>query len=573
MLSELSIENLALFERETLAFGRGLNVISGETGAGKSLLLGALELLFGDRSRASSVRKGAAEARVEGRFVFARGEPALLDVWLVEHVPAVADEWAALASDDERELILARALSSEGKTRAWVNHRPVTQKLLRELASLLVEVHGQGEHQRLLDPKEQRRLLDAFGGLEGALADYRDLRSRWLATRTLLEQARNRTRESRERLDFLRFQLNELRAANLSAGEHAELVREREMLRHAAELWTDLGAVANDLTEADPSLLDGLRRALRALERWEVRIAGVSDAAEDLREALLRAEAGAAAIATFLRGVEVSPARLEAVEARLFQLEELERKYGTDFPGLLARAREIEAELERLDVPADRLNELTQQAASELARASTAARALSKSRRTLATKLRRAVESSLADLGLSRARFDVHLTPISSDADGAELGPDGMDDVEFALAANPGEDMRALRHVASGGEAARILLALRTALAVRQATPILVFDEIDAGVGGRLGPKIGEHLRNLTARHQVLCVTHLPGVAALAHHHFKVAKHVVGGRTRTAVQALAGDARIDEIADMIAGGGGEATARAEAKRLLDAARA
>ncbi|MBI5362634.1 MAG: DNA repair protein RecN [Planctomycetes bacterium] len=586
MLCELAIENLALFEGATLTFGAGLNAITGETGAGKSLLIDALELLLGERPRASLVRKGAKEARVEGRFVLAAESTRAreLATWFEANLPAALEEWSALALGDERELILSRTLSAEGRSRAWINHRPVTQRVLRELAALLVEIHGQNEHQRVLEPQEQLRLLDAFGELDLRLATYRAARASWIEASRALAEFELRARERRDRLDLLRFQARELGDAKLSIDEHAGLIAEREVQRNASALGGELGGVVDELVEGDAAALGAVRKAVRALERWEHKITTLAPPAEELRQALAHLEEACGDLARFRDGLEYSPERLEAIEQRLFVIERLATKYHLDVAGLVARRGELERELAAMEGEAVDQGALVEGAAKALAELETRAAALTQARRALRARLKKEVERRLAELGLEKARFDVKVEPrvlpeIASPnvdarrtkalAEERRFGMDGADVVEFQLAANPGEDAQALRLVASGGEAARILLALRTALALRQSVPTLVFDEIDSGVGGRLGPKVGEHLKELAGtQHQVLCVTHLPAIAAVADHHFQVKKSVAGGRTKTSGVELDGEERVAEIADMIAGGGGQATARAEAKRLL-----
>jgi len=607
MLLELSIENLALFERARLDFGAGLDVITGETGAGKSLLIGALEVLLGQRAKAAVVRKGADEARVEGRFVLSAQiarEPAIRE-FVEQHLPAVLEGWDELGEDEERELVLSRSVSREGRSRAWIDHRPVALRLLRSLASMLVEIHGQNEHQRLLLPSEQLTLVDAFGdapghsagsaggrpgsrstGHAGKLAAYRAAREDWRAKveRRLLWETE--TRDRRDRLELLRFQAAELAGAKLVPGEAEELERERQVQRHASELGTVLADLVADLGDEDASATTRIASARSVLERWEGKVDALAPAAEDLRAATLHLEEALGTVGRFLAALDFSPERLETVEARLYELEELQHRYHTDASGLLARQGAIEAELAELDTDGtglDALDEACRAARETLERS---AEALTRSRRALRQRLQKAVVGSLARLGLARATFEVRVEPRVSErvtatsatnvdeakaAQLAELdrfGPTGVDRVEFMLCANPGEEPQPLRDVASGGETARIMLALRTALAVRQTVPTLVFDEIDSGVGGRLGPEVGEHLRKLSEHHQILCVTHLPAIAAAAHHHFKVEKHARDGRTRTGVTRLEGRARIDEVADMIAGGAEHKTARAEARRLL-----
>jgi DNA repair protein RecN (Recombination protein N) len=585
MLCELSIENLALFERVTLAFEPGLNVITGETGAGKSLLIGALELLLGERSRSVLLRKGASEARVEGRFTIDAELARSREIagWFAEMLPAVVEDWSQLFAEDERELILCRTLSSDGKTRAWVNHRPVTARVLRELAALLVEIHGQNEHQRLLQASEQTRLLDAFGGLDALAEAYRAFRAHWVELTDELARFASADSSRRDRLDLLRFQSRELAEAKLSVDEHRELLREREVQRHANEIGAELGSVLANLADSDGAALDALKRAQHALERWRTKVDGLANAANEMDEAVAHLEEGAAELARFLDGVDHSPERLEAIEARLYQIELLEKKYRTDVAGLVARRASIGEELDALDSREENAAALTANLAASRAELERAAGELTRARRGLRSKLAKAVHESLAELGLERAELEVRVEPRRAPdlhspnapddatrelADVRRFAADGADEVEFLMTANPGEELQPLRSVASGGETARIMLALRTALAVRQTIPTLVFDEVDAGVGGRIGPKVGEHLCRLAARHQVLCVTHLPAIAARAARHFKVSKDVAGERTRVAVSELTGDARVEEVADMIAGGADQATAHAEARRLL-----
>lgn len=653
MLLELSIENLALFERARLELGSGLNVITGETGAGKSLLVDALELLLGDRPKASMVRKGAAEARVEGRFeltALACEAPELRDL-LAELLPALLEEWRAAPADAPRELILTRAVTAEGRSRAWIDHRPVTQRALRDLAARLVEIHGQNEHQRLLETGEQRRLLDLFGEVDAFAQRYREARTRWIAASDAVIEFERRARERRDRLDLLRYQAGELADAKLSLDEHTELVSERDRLRYANDVGRDLGAVVAELSAGDTPALDAVRRARRVLEAWQTKIADLAGPAGELGAALEHLEEACATLETFVERIEASPERLETVEERLYRLDLLAKKYRVDLAGLIALQRDLARELAEIDGREEKLDELAVARAKAFAEVEALAAKLTAARLATAKKLERAVAKSLGELGLEKARFQVLIAPreappnvdasrdgkaidaspgnalgsaahgsassarkprgqsahdtahprdhaapsksardASADAEHAarssalaggddlaardlaerrRFAEDGADRVEYLLAANPGEDAQPLRQVASGGEAARIMLALRTALATKQTIPTLVFDEVDSGVGGRLGPKVGEHLRALGESHQIVCVTHLPAIAAIATRHFKVSKAVAKGRTSTHVATLEGEARVDEVADMIAGGAAHATARAEAKRLLE----
>ena len=585
MLVELIIRDLAIIEHATLSFGAGLNVISGETGAGKSLLVGALELLLGTRPKPGRVRTGADKAVVEGRFVVPPGrDGASVARWARRHMPQLVAEWSRTPSE-EHELILGRSVFADGKTRAYVNNRPVTREALADLAPRLFEIHGQNDHQKLHDPSEQMRLVDSFGKLDVAVGAYREAREAWRTLADRAERLRAEATTRRDALDLARFQRGELEAARVRPEERAEVEPERELLRHAATLKEGLARVVGELSESDGALVDRLRATVRYLEGWKAQIAALAPASEALETALVHLEDGARTLQSLSERLEVDPARLEELETRLAELEKLERKYRVDSAGLVAKLEELRAQVARLE--ADEASAETLGSELAAARAVVLARAgdLRRARKAVRPKLVKAVEKAFADLGLPKASFDIRVAQRAEEdslaagdpseisvieADRARFGERGMDRVEFLLAANPGEPLAKLEQVASGGETARIMLALRSALSTAGESRTLLFDEIDSGVGGRLGPAVGAHLKRLGEHHQVLCVTHLPAIAAMAQRHLKAAKAVEGGRTRTFVQDLRDEARVQEIADMIAGGADQETARAEARRLLGA---
>ena len=575
MLTELVIRDLALLSAAEVELAPGLNALTGETGAGKSLFVGALELLRGETPRggaASWVRKDATQARVEGRFLLV--DPALIErvaAALRAELPELADE--VLERHDGGpagcELVLGRSLHEDGRTRAHVNQRPVPLRALGKLAGLVLEIHGQNDHQRLLEPLEQGRLFDAFAGLGAPVAEYVKRRAVWLERRAALEERTARREERHERLELLRFQRQELRDARLVPGEPATLHEERELLRSAGELRFQLGGVVHGLFEDEGAAQDRVKAAAKTLERWSERLPRLASAIEALRSAEVHLAEAGATVGSLLDGAGDDPARLEAVEARLAELEDLARKYRTDEDGLAGVLETVERELETLEGAGSSVAEL-EAAVEEAGLALEAAAALlTKERRAGAPRLEKAICASLAGLGLSRARFEVAL---QARAEAERFGPAGAEDVEFLLAANPGEPSLALKRVASWGEAARIMLALRAVLSAGDPGRTLVFDEIDSGVGGRLGPEVGQALRALAEKHQVLTVTHLPAIAALAQRHLAIAKEVRAGRTLTTITVLEGEARVAEVADMIAGGAGEETARAEARRLLRSGR-
>jgi DNA repair protein RecN (Recombination protein N) len=574
VLIELVIRDLALIQEADLVFGEGLNAVTGETGAGKSLLVGALEILLGETPRggaAAWVREGARSARVEGRFAIADKELARrVEGWCAEHLP---DHLEALREGDG-EVVLARTLGTDGRTRAHVDGRPVTRRALRALAQLLVEVHGQNEHQRLLEGAEQLRLLDDFGGLSELREAAAGARDAWLELDDRLRALAAERQERVERLDHLRYRREELALLGLGEGERDELTAERTMLRRAEELRGTVGGLVQELREREGSLLERLTHAERIVGDLRPDLPALDQPSEELRAAVVSVEEASVALASFLDGVERDPARLEEVEERLATIERLEARHDAHGDELLGALRVIEEEVARLEGGDREEGELGEESERARAKALRAASKLTKARTKLLDPLRDEVVGALKGLGLERADFEAVLAPRAPTGDGdpdrGRLTETGADELCFVLAANPGEARRPLAQVASGGEAARIMLALRGVLAAADRGRTLVFDEIDSGVGGRLGPEVAARLRLVAGHHQVLCVTHLPAIAAAAHVHLRAAKAVRGGRTRTIVEELAGDEREREVAAMIAGGAEEETARAEARRLLEA---
>jgi len=573
VLVELSIRDLALIEAGNLALGPGLNVVTGETGAGKSLFVGSLELVRGETPKggaSSWIRKGADEARVEATFHLAgAGAAARVREVLAEEVPALSEELAGdLSGEGEGgcELILGRTLTRAGRTRAHLNQRPVPRRALARLAQVLIEIHGQNDHQELLDERVQLELLDLYGGCGETLSAYDLERERWLALQARRSSLEGEQSARVERADLLRFQTEELAALAPRAGEHGQLLEERELLRSANELQQELGGVVHGLESDEDAVLDRLRGMQQTLERWSERVPRLAETLEELAQASIHLEEVAGVVRNLLEGVESDPQRLEQAEGRLAEYERLTRKYRIDADQLVERREEIERELFDLEHTDEALAEVEAELRGAEARLEKAGKALTRKRLAPVKRLTAAVHASLAQLGLENARFDV---VFSERAPGERFGPRGLDQVAFHLAANPGEDPGPLARVASGGEAARIMLALRTVLSAEDAGRTLVFDEIDAGVGGRLGPEVARHLEELGEKHQVLCVTHLPAIAARASLHLHACKEVRDGRTRTSLVPLAGEERIREVADMIAGGADQETARAEARRLLE----
>ena len=557
MLRELHVRNLAVLAEAAVEFGGGFNVLSGETGAGKSIVVDSLSLLAGARASTDLVRTGAEALTVSGVF-----EPEGKG-WR-----GVLDE-AGLEADGT-EVLIRREISRSGRNRVFVNDQPTTLRLLADLAPFLLRIHGQRDELGLIEPDLQRAMLDRSGGGEALpllnrVAAAFDHYSR-LAAR--LEHLSGDDRMRRERLDLLRFQAGEIDAARLRAGEEVELRAERDVLRNAETIARSLGTAATLLFDEEGAAVERIARAqtlLAEVEMWEPQATAWGTELEEVR---IRLEEMARGVQHRLDGLEADPARLDAVEERLAVLERLVRKHGGDTAAVLARRAEIEAELAELEGDDENRDELAARVAAALDEYRNAALALSVARETWGKALVERIEGELKDLGLSRARLGVALerrrragSPLNvasvGDLEGEEIdfGRDGFDQVVFLFAPNPGEPPRPLARIASGGELSRIHLALQLASRgeAEKANPTLVFDEVDTGVGGAEAAALGAKLQRLAKGGQILAVTHLPQVASHADLHFRVSKQVDGGRTSVQVEALDAGTRVDEVARMLAG--------------------
>ena len=552
MLVELRIRDYAVVEDLTLELGPGLNALTGETGAGKSIIVGALSLLLGERASSSVVRAGAERASVEAVF----------DVKAVSGLAERLEDHGFRTEDGL--LILRREVAAEGRNRAWVNGSPATAGVVGELGSALVDLHGQHEHQTLLRSAEQRTILDAYAGAEGLAGRVAELHAGLRALRTRLAEREERRREIESRADFLRFQLGEIDAARLSPGVEDELDAEASRLEHAQELAEGTAAAHEVLYASDDSVADRIaevRATLKALARYDP---GLAEGLQQLEDAFHAVNDVGRRMADYAASVEHDPARLDQLRAHLDQIFRLKRKYGPELDDVLATAERVRAELSELDEGELDLERMTQEIAEAAAAVDIAAGALSDARTDAAQRLARAVESALPELGLPGARFEVRLTPLP------EVGPAGAETVDFLVSTNPGFEVMSLARIASGGELSRVMLALKSILADVDRVPVLVFDEIDAGIGGVVGTAVGRKLSDVARRHQVLVVTHLAQLASMARVHLRVTKSSDVAVTSASVSVLEGDARVEEVARMLGGDPDSETSRQHARELLAA---
>lgn len=549
MLRTLSIRDMLLIDRLELEFQPGLNVLTGETGAGKSILLDALGFVLGWRGRADLVRQGAAQGEVEAVFHLAVDHPGL----------AVLAE-AGIAHEDE--LILRRVNTAEGRKTAWINERRASGEVLRALSETLVELHGQHDDRGLLNPRGHRQLLDAYAGVDAELAAVRAAWRALAETRRAHEAASERLAGLRAEEEYLRHAVKELDKLDPQPGEEADLDTRRRLMQAATRLRADVVRAHQALGDdgAERLALDAVRWLEGAAGGLEGQLDAAIEALGRMMSELLDAQAN---IEACLEAMDTDPATLERVEERLFALRALARKHGVLADDLGGHAEELRARLAALDAGDSGIAKLAQAKAEAQARVTETCAALSAARRAAAKRLDIAMAGELAPLKMERAVFQTVI-------EAAEPGPEGADSVTFEVATNPGAPAGALNRIASGGELSRFLLALKVCLSRGNSGQTLIFDEIDRGVGGATADAVGRRLRALAEGAQILVVTHSPQVAALGAFHWRVEKSVAEGQTVSKVLRLSADQRIDEIARMLSGDTITDAARGAAKALIGA---
>lgn len=568
VLQEISVEDFVLLDQLDLRLPPGLNVITGETGAGKSLLVDALGVATGARALTDYVRAGSQSAHVTAVFRVDGCPPALQ--WLKEQG----------IRPQEGAVVLSRDIYRQGPSSARVNGRPVTAAQLGQLSGMLLEVHGQSEGQLLMRPSHQRQLLDRFGGadlvyLAGRVKEEFERLEELLRER---ERVGGDEAERARRIDWLSYEIEEIKGAGLEEGEEQELLARRKILSNLEQLRS-LAAQSYSLLrgdETDPgslSVLEGLGSAAESLERASDVDEALAPWSRSLAEASVTLEEAALEIRRYLEDLPLDPEELDRVETRLSEISDLKRKYGGSERAILQHLDSVQREKAELERAESRAGELEEEIEAQRIKLGGLAKELSGERKEAAVRLTRAVREELAALNMEKARLEVEFS--STPDDGGvpvgdrrlAVGPAGVDRLELVLAANPGEPPRPLARTASGGELARIMLALKTVLSEVDGVPAVIFDEIDAGVGGVTARRVAERLAQLSLRRQVLCVTHLPSIAAMAGGHFAISKMESDGTSSTHIQKLEGQERVEELARMMAAGTGRAV-REHAQELL-----
>lgn len=556
MIEEVSIQNYALIDRMTLRFEAGMTVLSGETGAGKSILAGALGLLHGERAEVASIRTGCQEAMVSGVFRVQEGSP--VNQWLTERDITL----------DEGRLFLRRTIKRVGRGSIYIQSAPVPLKELAELGAMLFDMHGQHEHQSLFQEENHRKILDSFGELDERVQAYHD---------DFLELSRLRRRKNAmvsdeharlREIDMLTFSINEIEAANLMASEEEELRAERTTLTQYEKLYGSLESAFNGLAESRNGALVQMRSARTSLDAAAEIDNQLSDYSKRLEEAFFELEDIAEGIGDHHRTLIFDPKRLEHIEDRLAEIRRLQKKYGVTIADILQYVVDAKETLETLEHSEEEKEKLESLLREKEKGVLSSARMLTENRKKQAYALSHDIQMVLATLGMPKVEFEIRVDPKTSESGKPICGPYGQDMVVFRISANPGEPTKPLSSVASGGEVSRIMLAIKSVLSATDPIETLIFDEIDTGIGGEVALSVGEHLQLLSQRKQIFCITHLASVAVRADNHVVVCKEQKEERTVTRVISIDQETRVQEIARMLAGDRDAEVSRNHAEELL-----
>ncbi len=576
MLRLLSVTNFATIDHLELELKPGFNVLTGETGAGKSIIIDALSLVLGERADSTMIRSGAQQTMVEGVFI--------LNEDIEEVVSTILDEYGL--GDGEEELILAREVNLEGRNTCRVNGKIVPLKLLNSIGERLVDIHGQGQHISLLRVREHVGILDRYAGLGGLQVQVAKLVKEIRDTRRELETLQQDERDLARRIDLLKHQITEITDSHLNVGEDDELINERTVLSNAERIQMTADQAYRVLYgdgSQSASAFDLFSEVTQDLAQLEDLDPSLKELRETSESLTYQVEDMARTLRSYRDRIEYNPERLQQVEERLDHISQLKRKYGDSVEEVLAYAERASEELDSLTHNEERIEQLKAAEERLLYEAGALASQLSQARKEAAVGLSTAIENELAGLAMAGTRMSVDFQHIKSEDGlpvilGDENGGDtkhiafdstGIDKIEFLVSPNPGESIRPLAKIASGGETSRLMLAIKAILSNADQIPILIFDEIDYGIGGRIGAVVGKKLWSLSARHQVLCVTHLPQIACFADHHFSVGKSVNGGRTATWVTQVIGEDRVEEISHML--GSTSQTSWRNAQEMLERA--
>jgi DNA repair protein RecN (Recombination protein N) len=549
MLSFLKIRNLALVEDVTWDLVPGLVGVTGETGAGKSIIVGALKLILGERADRSLIRTGQDACTVEASFHLKNSTA----------VDAVLEE-AGMESCQDGELLIKRTVSASGANKQFVNCSPVTIQVLKGLGEFLVDLHGPHDHQSLNSQERQLEMLDKFAALEDLLGSYHDAWKQWRSTLTELDEMESSERAGSQQIDMLKFQVNEIAVANLKLGEEEEIESRHRIAANGARLAELCGTITSRLSDGDGGVLDALREIGRSIHDLEKIDPGTSAMFEGFKSAQIELTELESSVQDYADDLETDAAELAQLDQRIHTIQTLKRKYGSSVAAIIEFQTDAKQRLAKIENRGEEIERLQKLVKERRTLVDKHGKQLSKKRADAAPKLAKEIAAHLADLGFKRSVFEVEL------AAHTEPGRHGLEEIDYQFAPNPGEPLKPLRLTASSGEMSRVLLAVKSALAKQDAVGLLVFDEIDANVGGNIAEAVGRKMASLGSSHQVIAITHFPQVASLAQSHFVVTKEIEGNRTKSSIHEVVGDERIEELARML--GGKAESAREHAKALL-----
>jgi DNA repair protein RecN (Recombination protein N) len=557
MLQELRIKNFAIIEELNLSFSKGLNILTGETGAGKSIILNAVQLLLGDKATEELIRSSEEEASVE----------ALFDISPNREVKEKIKERGQklLSGGEEDSLLVRRVILRSGRGRAFVNGNLATLGMLSEIGEELLSIYGQHEHQSLQRVETHADILDEFGGLLGLRMEFEELFQKFVSLSEEVKRIREEKEKKTKEHELMAFQSKEIEASGIRIGEEEALKEERRLLTHAKKLTEFAGASEEMLYSSEGSAIERIQSILSQGREVTAVDPSLSQPLKHLEGALIQLEEVALALRDYSKRIEVNPMRLEEIENRLEEIDRLKRKYGSTEEEILRLKERIDETLKSFTSDEERLSELERAVGPLREEVTTLAKKLSRERKKVASELKRSVEKEMGSLGMKKTTFEVRMEDLP-------LSPKGMDRVEFLISPNIGEEVKPLAKIASGGELSRIMLAMKRILAKVGGTQVLIFDEVDAGIGGAIAEVVGRKLRELSKHHQVICVTHLPQIASFADRHHSVKKEVRAGRTVTLVNPLEKEAIVDEIARMLGGVKVTEKTRAHAKEMIENAK-
>jgi DNA repair protein RecN (Recombination protein N) len=544
MLKELRVKNFAIIDELSVDFGPGLNVLTGETGAGKSIIIGALGIALGQRAYTEMIKTGADEAVVEAFFD-------------IERHPYLEE----LGIDGSDGIIIRRVVSRSSKTKAYINDTIVNLQSLNSLGKMLVDIHGQNEHQSLLSPENQLRLLDHFGGLDTLRAEVAEAFNKGEALRRKVEAAKAGARESAQKLDLLKFQTNEIEAASLEDGEDVKLAEERTILANLSRLTELTESAYEEIYGSEGAAIERLSRAVSALKEMSSMDKSTEEVIQVLQQALAIAEDASHSLRAYKDRYDADPARLEAVEDRIELIKKLKKKYGETVADVLSYLEKAKGELASIETSDESIGEMEEELKKNEEAFDKLAGGLSKKRRKVSGGLESSIIGVLKDLALEKSNFKVDIRPAPASSTGA-------DEVELLFSANKGEDLKPLVRVASGGELSRIMLAIKSVLRGADEIPVLVFDEVDMGIGGKTAQNVARKLKETSKDHQVLLITHLPQIASAADIHAHIHKDSAGKGVKVTLRTLSGKDRQEEIARMLSGRITEASLK-HARELIE----